>query len=192
MPLVHPRPGLLGHRAVSLDHREREAGLGRFFAPLALFLALAGMAIGWQSLTPALTPRNKARDFTVRTLDGQTLRLSDLAGRPVILDFWATWCVPCRASMPLLSTMQGRFASRGLMVVGMSVDDDAPVKVRDFAERLHVRFPLAMASEGILDDYGPIRSIPTTIFIDRRGRIVRRLTGYVDAETLEGFIREIL
>ena len=172
--------------------RERKDRLRRFIAPAALLLALAGMAIGWQSLTPVVTPRDAAHPFTVRSIDGRTLRLSELRGRPVILDFWATWCVPCRASMPLLSTMQGRYASRGLFVMGLSVDDGMPQDVQRFADRLHVRFPVAMASEGILDDYGPIRSIPTTIFIDRRGHIVRRVVGYVDQETLDGFIREIL
>ena len=164
----------------------------RLIVPLVLLLALAGVALGWQSLTPAQPPRGAARPFAVRTLDGRTLRLAELRGRPVILDFWATWCAPCRVSMPLLSAMQGRYGSRGLVIVGLSVDDGPPQAARRFAERLHLRFPVAMASEGMLDDYGPIRSIPTTIFIDRRGRIVRRVVGYVDMETLEGFIREIL
>jgi thiol-disulfide isomerase/thioredoxin len=166
--------------------------LRRLIVPLVLLLALAGVALGWQSLTPTQAPRGTARPFAVRTLDGRTLRLTELRGRPVILDFWATWCAPCRASMPHLSAMQGRYGSRGLVVLGLSVDDAPPQAVRGFAERLRVRFPIAMASEGMLDDYGPIRSIPTTIFIDRNGRIVRRVVGYVDEETLEGFIREIL
>lgn len=166
--------------------------LRRFIAPVVLLLALAGIALGWQSLTPAMAPRDAARPFAVRTLDGRTLRLSELRGRPVILDFWATWCAPCRASMPLLSTMQGRYASRGLVVMGLSVDDGTLQTVQGFADRLQLRFPVAMVSDGMLDDYGPIRSIPTTIFIDRHGRIVRRVVGYVDEETLEGFIREIL
>jgi thiol-disulfide isomerase/thioredoxin len=157
-----------------------------------LLLALAAMAIGWQSLPPVQAPRGTARPFAVRTLDGRTLRLTELRGRPVILDFWATWCAPCRAGMPVLSTMQGRYGSRGLLIVGLSVDDEMPQTVRRFAERLGLRFPVAMASEEMLDDFGPIRSIPTTIFIDRRGRIVRRVVGNVDEETLEGFIREIL
>ncbi len=165
----------------------------RFLIPLVLSLALVGIALGWQSFTPARAPRGAAQPFAVRTLDGRTLRLAELRGRPVILDFWATWCAPCRASMPQLSAMQDRYGSRGLVIVGLSVDDDGqPQAVRRFAERLDLRFPVAMASEGMLDDYGPIRSIPTTIFIDRRGSIVRRVVGYVDEETLEGFIREIL
>ncbi len=164
----------------------------RLIVPLLLLLALASIALGWQSFTLAQSPRGGAPPFAVRTLDGRTLRLDELRGRPVILDFWATWCTPCRASMPHLSTMQGRYGTRGLVIVGLSVDDGPPQAVRHFAEQLHLRFPVAMASEGMLDDYGPIRSIPTTIFIDRRGRIVRRVVGYVDVETLEGFVREIL
>ena len=163
-----------------------------FIVPLLLLLTLAGAALGWQSRTPPQVSRGTARPFAVRTLDGRTLRLDELRGRPVILDFWATWCAPCRASMPHLSAMQGRYGTRGLVVVGLSVDDGTPQTVRRFAERLHLRFPVAMASEAMLDDYGPVRSIPTTIFIDRRGRIVRRVVGNVDEETLEGFIREIL
>ena len=164
----------------------------RIIVPVALLLALVGVAVGWQLLVPTETPRNTARPFTVRTLDGRTVRLADLRGRPVVLDFWATWCGPCRASMPHLSAMQDRFAGRGLMVLGLSVDDGPTRAVRDFSGQLGIHFPVAMASESVLDDYGPIRSIPTTIFIDRRGHIVRRVVGYVDQETLEGFVREIL
>jgi thiol-disulfide isomerase/thioredoxin len=166
--------------------------LSRLLVPLVLLLTLHGEALGWQSAVLAQATRGTARPFAVRTLDGRNLRLDELRGRPVILDFWATWCAPCRASMPHLSTMQVRYGTRGLVIVGLSVDDGPPQEVRRFAERLRLRFPVALASESLLDDYGPIRSIPTTIFIDRRGRIVRRVVGYVDAETLEGFVREIL
>ena len=171
---------------------EEGVPLSRFVVSIALVAGLAGAATGWQMLTPVESSRGAARPFVVRTLDGRTVRLADLRGRPVVLDFWATWCAPCRASMPHLSTMQERFAGRGLVVLGLSVDDGGPQAVRGFAERLRVRFPVGMASEQVLDDYGPIRSIPTTIFIDRRGQIVRRVVGYVDQETLEQFVREIL
>ena len=164
----------------------------RFIVPLALSLTLASVGLAWQPASPTRPRRDTARPFAVRTLDGHSLRLDDLRGRPVILDFWALRCTPCRFSLPQLSAMQSRYGTRGLMVVGLSVDDDPPEAVQRFVQRLRLRFPVAMASEGMLDDYGPVRSLPTTIFIDRRGQIVRRLVGYVDEETLEGFIREIL
>ena len=113
-------------------------------------------------------------------------------GKAYIIEFWATWCGPCRASMPHLNQIQDRFQSQGLVVIGLSVDDGSANSVRRFAEKLGVRFRLAMADEGVLDDYGPIRSIPTTIFINRKGEIVRRVVGYIDEETMEGFTREIL
>jgi thiol-disulfide isomerase/thioredoxin len=133
-----------------------------------------------------------AAPFSLRGLDGKAVRLSDFKGQPVVLDFWATWCGPCRASMPHLDQIQEHFQPQGLVVIGLSVDDGPTPVVRRYAERLGVRFRMAMANEGVLDDYGPIRSIPTTIFINRHGEVVRRVVGYIDAETMEGFTREIL
>jgi len=134
----------------------------------------------------------QAPAFTLRQLDGKVLRTSDFRGQPVVLDFWATWCVPCRAAMPHLDRIQTQFRSQGLVVIGLSVDDVPPQEVRRYAEKLGLRFRLGMASESVLDDYGPIRSIPTTFFINRHGEIVRRVVGYVDGETMEAFAKEIV
>lgn len=136
-------------------------------------------------------PTSDAPTFSVRGLDGKTLRLTDFRGKPVVLDFWTTWCTPCRASMPHLDTMQERYKERGLVVVGLSLDDVGPQAVRRYADRMHIRFRLAMADERVLDLYGPIRSIPTTFFINRRGEMVRRVVGYIDPETMESYVLEL-
>lgn len=172
--------------------RARKDRLRRLLLPLVALVAVAGVAVGWQSRPPAPSAPGRAKPFTIRTFDGHALRLDELRGRPVVLDFWATWGAPCRVSMPQLSAMQARFATRGLVVIGLSVDDRPVEEVKRFAGKLGLRYPLGMATEDMLDDYGPVRGIPTTIFIDRKGHIVRRVTGYVDKETLAGFIREIL
>lgn len=133
-----------------------------------------------------------AVQFSVRGLDGKALKLSDFKGQPVVLDFWATWCVPCRANMPQLSHLQERFQDQGLVVIGLSVDDSPAPTVRRYVEKLKLRMKLGMADASVLDGYGPIRSIPTTIFINRRGDVVRRVVGYVDGDTMEEFAQEIV
>jgi len=132
-----------------------------------------------------------APDFSISALDGKTIRLEKLKGRPVIVDFWATWCAPCRFAMPHLQTMQDRYEKQGLIVVGVSVDDMGPERVQRFVDRLGVKFRIAMANDEMLDAYGPLRALPTTFFINREGEVVRRVVGYIDEETLETYVREI-
>jgi thiol-disulfide isomerase/thioredoxin len=137
-------------------------------------------------------PSRPAPPFTVRTFEGKVVKLTDLRGRPVVLDFWATWCRPCRASMPHLDAVQKRYGDDGLVVIGLSVDEEASHGVRRFAHDLGISFQLGMANEKVLDFYGPIRSLPTTFFIDRRGDVVRRVRGYVDPEILDSYVLEVL
>ena len=132
-----------------------------------------------------------APPFTIRTFEGKSIRLSELRGKPVVLDFWATWCRPCRASMPHLDELQKRFGSQGLVVIGMSVDEGTHADVRRFTQNLGLSFRLGMANDRLLDDYGPIRFLPTTFFINRNGEIVRRVRGYIDPETLDEYVLEL-
>ena len=154
-------------------------------------LAIAASLALLPATTRAEGSLRAAPSFAVRTLDGKMFRLSEHRGRPVVLDFWATWCGPCRASMPHLAGIQERYNGEGLVVLGLSVDEDGPAVVRRFGERLKIRFRLAMADEKLLDQYGPIRQIPTTFFINRRGEVVRRTVGYLDAETLDEYVKEL-
>ena len=155
------------------------------------FFGLASLLFLFASsgLTPAADRRFP--DFELKLLDGSTLRSKDLAGKVTVIDFWATWCQPCRASMPHLNALQDHFGQRGLVVLGVSVDDGGPLRVRRFAEHMGVHIRLLMADEHVLDEYGPIRSIPTTFFIDQRGQVVRRVVGYIDPETMESFALEL-
>jgi len=155
-------------------------------------LPLTAATLAVLALSPLVASARPAPSFTVKTLEGKPLKSADLRQKPVVVDFWATWCGPCRASMPHLSAMQTRYEKRGLTVIGLSVDERGPQEVKKFANKLGVKFTLAMANDDVLDAYGPIRSIPTTFFINRKGDIVRRVVGYIDGETMEDYVKEIL
>jgi peroxiredoxin len=153
---------------------------------LPAFLALSAFA---NPAAAGSKPESPA--FSLKDLDGKVVRLSDYRGKPVVLDFWATWCQPCRASLPHLNSLHQRYTERGLVVLGLSVDDGGPQRVKRFADHLGLKFRLAMADENVLDEFGPIRSIPTTFFIDKKGQVVRRVVGYIDPETMETYALEL-
>jgi len=164
-------------------------------ALLAVLLLIVAASIrpadtGAQSKAPH-AKGTAAPGFAVATLDGKTIRSEKLKGRPVIVDFWATWCGPCRFAMPHLQTMQDRYGKDGLVVIGVSVDDLEPERIQRFVDRLGVKFTIAMANDEMLDAYGPLRALPTTFFINRDGEVARRVVGYIDEETLEAYVREI-
>ncbi|MBI4422768.1 MAG: TlpA family protein disulfide reductase [Elusimicrobia bacterium] len=125
---------------------------------------------------PAGQPASSAPDFQVETVGGETLRLSALKGKVVLLDFWATWCLPCEETIPKLAVLHQRYRERGLEVVGVSVDDD----VRDvppYAKSHGIGYAVALdPDKDVMDAYG-VRSIPTTILVDRSGRLRGRWLG---------------
>jgi peroxiredoxin len=158
--------------------------IGRASLLTTVFLAVAAAARAQSEPFPA-------PHFSVKTFDGKVVKLAELRGKPVVVDFWATWCRPCRVNMPHLDQVQKRFEERGLVVIGLSVDETGPAEVKRFAHGLGVRFRLAMANDRVLDHYGPIRFLPTTFFINRNGEVIRRVRGYIDAETLEAYVLEL-
>jgi len=121
-----------------------------------------------------------AVDFTLRDLCNKPVKLSQWRGHPVIVDFWATWCAPCRKQIPALQRLYSRYhKSRGLVVLGVSCDTihgDGASAVVPFVNELKIKYPILMASEPVVDSLG-VDAIPTTIFVDPEGRLVDRITG---------------
>jgi cytochrome c biogenesis protein CcmG/thiol:disulfide interchange protein DsbE len=154
-------------------------------------LLLLGWTLWQHSAKPRTSGLRPAPDFSLTDLSGQNFRLSDYRGKVVILDFWATWCDPCKQEIPHFIEMQNRYASQGLQVLGVSMDDDEP-PVRQFRQQFKMNYPVALGNAKLADQYGGILGLPITFVIDRNGRITARHVGATDASVIEAEIRKLL
>jgi peroxiredoxin len=128
-----------------------------------------------------------APQFTLRNLKGNRVSLDSFKGQVVVLNFWATWCVPCRIEMPAFENLYRRYRSQGVTVIGVSLDKGGDEKVRKFVEEYQLSFPILMDSDGEAEKLYPSVSIPFTFVIDKAGRIVARVDGAKNWESKETF-----
>lgn len=125
---------------------------------------------------PASTP-----DFTLKTLEGQEITLSGLKGKVVLLDFWATWCGPCKESIPHLTQIYKNYRDKGFELIGMSTDKAGDVEmVRRFVKSMEIPYPIIMTPDEVARNY-KITGLPTTVLIDREGKIREKIVGYNSA-----------
>jgi cytochrome c-type biogenesis protein len=131
-----------------------------------------------------------APDVQFTKLDGQSLRIKDLRGRVVLLNFWATWCIPCRNEIPSLSAMQKDLDARGLSIIGVSYDDTADL-VRDFQKEIPQSYEIVLGGRDVGSQL-PASPLPTTYLIDRQGRIREKMIGERTREAFESSIKPLL
>lgn len=137
--------------------------------------------------------RNKpAPGFTLKSLDGKTVSLSDFKGKAVLLNFWATWCGPCKLEMPWLVAMQKKYASQGFTVIGISEDDGPTKDVSDFATKMGVDYPVLMYNDKLNKAYGGIDFLPTSYYIGRDGKVLLEAGGLISESEMEANIKKIL
>jgi len=122
--------------------------------------------------SPGLAP-----DFTLKTIDGQEITLSKLKGKVVLLDFWATWCGPCRESIPHLIQLYKAYRENGFEIIGISLDKGDAAVVRNFVKSVDIPYPIVVATEEVARDYR-VTSIPATFFIDKEGKIREKISGF--------------
>ncbi len=139
-----------------------------------------------------LEPGARAPEWKLQDLDGKPVQLSDFKGKVVVLDFWATWCPPCVAEVPNFMALQKKYRDRGLVVVGISLDDDGPGEVASFAKTQGMNYPIVMSSDEVIAEYGDVQAIPTTFLIDRSGKVVAKHTGLTPKAKFEREIRKLL
>lgn len=158
----------------------------------ALFLAAFFAWTSW-SATDAKSGTNPAPAWKLKDLNGKTISSSDFKGKVVVLDFWATWCPPCRAEIPGFVELQDQYRKDGVVVIGASVDDsDQTAAVRKFAEKFRINYPVALADQDTVRTFGGIAAVPTTFIIDQQGRIVSRHLGFTEKADLEKEIKVLL
>lgn len=137
------------------------------------------------------TQKPLAPDFTLSQLDGKPLTLSSYRGKVVLLDFWATWCVPCREETPHFVELQQNYGDRGLQIIGVSMDD-GPEPVGPFVQQFHVNYPVVIGTARTGEMYGGVLGLPIAFLIDREGRIVSKHIGATDAAVFDKDVSQLL
>jgi thiol-disulfide isomerase/thioredoxin len=118
-----------------------------------------------------------APDFELSSLDGKKYKLSDLRGKAVLLNFWATYCGPCKIEMPWFVELQKQYGPDGFQIIGVAMDDASNEEIAKFAKEMGVNYPILLGTESVGQSYGGVSVLPTTFFLDRDGKIIAREFG---------------
>ncbi len=157
-------------------------------------LAFVALSIAWVLACRRAgknTSLQEAPDFSLADLSGHPLTLANYRGKVVLLDFWATWCEPCKTEIPYFIDMQNRYTGQGLQIIGISMDDEVK-PVRDFQQQFKMNYPVAIGNAKLAESYGGILGLPITFVIDRQGHIYKRHIGQTDSSVFEGEVQKLL
>jgi peroxiredoxin len=155
---------------------------------LAFVLAL--LLLGACSEGSAIEIGEKAPDFSLADINGETVSLSQFSGKVVILDFFASWCPPCKQEIPGFIELEKTYGDKGFAMIGVAVERAGEAK--EFAGKTGINYPVLVDDGKTSEIYGPIRSIPTTFIIDKSGKIVKMYIGSREKAVFEADIKELL
>jgi cytochrome c biogenesis protein CcmG/thiol:disulfide interchange protein DsbE len=138
---------------------------------------------------PAFKP---APDFSLKDISGLEKKLSDFKDKVLIIDFWATWCPPCRAEIPHFIDLYNQYKDKGLEIIGIALDLKGERVVPPFAAENKINYTILLGNEEVADLYGGIAAIPTTFIVDKDGNIRKKYIGYNEKEVFEKVVKELL
>lgn len=133
-----------------------------------------------------------APDFTLPDINGVNVKLSDLKGKVIALNFWATWCGPCRKEIPDFIELQNMYGKDGLQFIGIALDEGGVSVIKPFAEKLKMNYPVLVGNEAVTAAYGGMNAIPVTILIDKKGNLRGKFVGMRTKAVMESLILPLL
>jgi len=136
--------------------------------------------------------RHAAPDFTLMDVTGKPVKLSDFKGKVVVLNFWATWCGPCKVEIPWFIEFEQKFKDQGLVVLGVSMDEDGWPTVKPYLEQAKVNYRVVIGSDRVGEMYGGVESLPTTFMIDKEGKIAKTHIGLIGKREYLDEINQLL
>lgn len=183
-----------------MTHKVSQSSCFAILSILLCCLMMTGIGCGEGSQSTTLTP---APAITWKGLDGQAVSLASFKGKVVIVDFWATWCGPCKVSIPDLNSLYNKYRDQGVEVIGVTIKSGAPEEIQAFADAQQMRYTLVLGDGDSDEAFGRVMSpprarvssLPTTFMIDRTGNVYKSYIGYrpnVSREELEADIKKLL
>jgi peroxiredoxin len=166
-----------------------------FSLGLVLLLIVAGCSTSRTASAQSVKPtkdRKVAPDFVLKDASGKQVKLSDYRGKAVVLDFWATWCGPCKVEIPWFVEFQRKYKDRGLVILGVASGDEGWDIVKPFATQMKINYPILLGNDATADLYGGIEALPTTFIIDRDGRVAKLHIGLASKEDFQNAIEKVL
>jgi peroxiredoxin len=147
-----------------------------FFVPVRAETITPGPAPGWE----------------LKDVEGKPVSFSQFKGKVVVLDFWATWCGPCRSEIPGYVKLQEKYKAKGLVIIGVSLDQEGPDVVKKFMADFHLNYQIVMGDDDVVQAFGGVDEIPTTFIIDREGRIRDKKVGAMKTADYEKVLAQYL